>query len=75
MTNASALILAHNHPSGDVRPSEEDKDWTARLLAAAEIMMIPVEDHLIIGNTHHFSFLAAGLLRVEKTIRPFEPIY
>lgn len=46
--NAAAIILAHNHPSGDQRPSREDIAMTERARAAAEIMGIPILDHLIV---------------------------
>jgi DNA repair protein RadC len=47
--NAAAVILAHNHPSGDPNPSEADKDVTRRLRSAGEILGIPVVDHVIVG--------------------------
>ena len=46
---ASALILVHNHPSGDPTPSEADIAMTARIVSAGEVMGITVHDHLIIG--------------------------
>lgn len=64
--NAASLLLAHNHPSGDVRPSLEDQEWTDQLVKAAQLMMIPLEDHLIIGTKRHFSFRAAGYLEPER---------
>jgi len=48
MAGAAAVIIAHNHPSGDPTPSREDKELTARLRAAGELMGIPVLDHLVI---------------------------
>ena len=48
--NAYALILVHNHPSGDPTPSPEDKITTAKLNQAAEILHIPLLDHLVIGK-------------------------
>ncbi len=60
--NASAIILCHNHPSGQVEPSEEDIECTKKLLEASEIIGIPVLDHIIIDCNSYFSFLENGLL-------------
>lgn len=62
--NAAALVLAHNHPSGQVRPSRQDLEWTRRIKEAAEILMIPVVDHLILGQRSYFSFMESGLLKI-----------
>jgi DNA repair protein RadC len=47
---SSAILLAHNHPSGDPEPSIEDKQVTKRLLEAGELLGVPVLDHIIIGS-------------------------
>lgn len=60
--NATALILVHNHPSGDPTPSESDITMTRRIVQAAEVMGITVHDHLIIGKSRELSFRATGLL-------------
>ena len=60
--NASALILVHNHPSGDPTPSEADITMTARIQAAAEVMGITLHDHLIIGRERELSFRSEGYL-------------
>ncbi|MGK7887778.1 MAG: DNA repair protein RadC [Leptolyngbyaceae cyanobacterium] len=52
---ATRLIVAHNHPSGNVEPSNEDIALTRQLLSGAEILGIPVLDHLILGNGNHSS--------------------
>lgn len=59
---ASALILVHNHPSGDPTPSQADITMTNRIQAAAEVMGITVHDHLIIGKSRELSFRSEGLL-------------
>lgn len=59
---AAALIVVHNHPSGDCAPSGEDKDATRRLCRAGELMGIPVLDHLIVSDGGFFSFKEQGLL-------------
>lgn len=60
--SASALILVHNHPSGDPKPSHIDIDFTKKLYSAAKIMGIELHDHLIIGKNDHFSFKSARIL-------------
>ena len=59
---SAAVILAHNHPSGQLEASEEDKQMTRRLVDAGQILGIPVLDHLILSKNGFFSFLEAGLL-------------
>ncbi|MBX7232721.1 MAG: JAB domain-containing protein [Bdellovibrionales bacterium] len=60
--NASAIILAHNHPSGDNRPSAEDIRVTQKLKEASRLMGIPLLDHLIIAGENYWSFADSGLL-------------
>lgn len=60
--NASALIVVHNHPSGDPTPSEQDISMTERIRQAAEVMGIVLHDHLIIGKSCELSFRAQGYL-------------
>lgn len=60
--SAAAVILIHNHPSGDPAPSREDRDITRRLKEAGDIMGIRVLDHIIIGDGAYFSFVEMGLL-------------
>ncbi|MFN8348877.1 MAG: DNA repair protein RadC [Spirosomataceae bacterium] len=59
---ASAVILVHNHPSGNLRPSEADKELTRRLLAAGKMLEIPILDHLIFTDKNYLSFADEGLL-------------
>lgn len=61
--NACAVILAHNHPSGNIDPSPEDQEITKRLQQAGEILGITVLDHLVITKTRYYSFLANGLIK------------
>ena len=60
--NASALILVHNHPSGDPTPSDSDVVMTNQIDAAAQALGLTVHDHLIIGKSRELSFRAQGLL-------------
>ena len=60
--NASALILVHNHPSGDPTPSEADIAVTSQIDQAARALGITLHDHLIIGRCRELSFRAQGLL-------------
>lgn len=59
---ASALILVHNHPSGDPSPSRDDIALTRKVVQAAAVHDIRVHDHLVIGRERHASFQAMGLL-------------
>lgn len=49
LSNASSVIVGHNHPSGDAAPSPEDLELTKRLVAAGKIIGIPVADHIVVG--------------------------
>lgn len=60
--NASALILVHNHPSGDPTPSEADISMTMQVQDAAQVLGITLHDHLIIGKSRELSFRAQGYL-------------
>ena len=59
--NAAALIVAHNHPSGDPTPSPEDVAVTRSIVEAGRLLDIEVLDHLVIGKTRHVSLRAKGL--------------
>jgi DNA repair protein RadC len=59
---AAAVILVHNHPSGDPTPSADDRLVTEQLVAAGKLLDIPVHDHIIIGRGRYTSFAEAGLL-------------
>ncbi|MCC5962766.1 MAG: DNA repair protein RadC [Rhodobacteraceae bacterium] len=60
--NASALILVHNHPSGDPTPSEADISMTRMVQSAGEVLSVTLHDHIIIGKSREVSFRGAGLL-------------
>jgi len=60
--NASALILAHNHPSGDPTPSRADIEMTKQIVAVAKPLGITVHDHIVIAREMDASFKALGLL-------------
>lgn len=62
LANASSIIVAHNHPSGDLTPSRADRDVTLKLQAAALVMGIDLLDHVITSHRGHFSFREAGLM-------------
>ena len=57
---ASAIILVHNHPSGDATPSQEDIDLTQDVIRAAALFGISVHDHIIVGKGSHYSLKANG---------------
>ena len=64
--SAAAVIVAHNHPSGDPEPSDHDLDLTTRLTAAGALIGIEVLDHLIIGARDVVSLKARGLMAVRR---------
>lgn len=57
-----SIIVCHNHPSGSLLPSEQDKQFTGRLQQAAELLGVQLQDHLILSREGYFSFREAGLL-------------
>ena len=59
---ASAIILVHNHPSGDPTPSGADIDMTRRIIEAGERLGVTVHDHIIVGRTSHTSFKGSKLM-------------
>lgn len=67
LSNASSMILVHNHPSGSLTPSKEDIQTTDRMAHLCKLMDIRLTDHIIIGDSnHYFSFRAKS----EKTLDP-----
>jgi DNA repair protein RadC len=60
--NASAIIMVHNHPSGDPKPSRADVEMTRQVKDAAQAVGINLHDHLVIGKSGHSSFKSMGLL-------------
>ncbi|MEE9145791.1 MAG: JAB domain-containing protein [Candidatus Tectomicrobia bacterium] len=62
LDKAAAIILAHNHPSGDPAPSPEDKAMTRKLVEAGKILGIQVLDHIIVGDERAYSFADEGCL-------------
>jgi DNA repair protein RadC len=60
--HAAALIFAHNHPSGDPKPSQEDIDITRRLVFALRVVDITVHEHIVVGNNRYFSFADEGYI-------------
>lgn len=69
------IILCHNHPSGSLQPSPEDKDVTDRLIQAGRIVNMPVLDHLVISERSYLSFRDVGLMKeLEQSIK-YVPSY
>ena len=60
--NAASIILCHNHPSGNVKPSEADIKLTKKLREAGKLMDLPILDHIIVGIENYFSFADEGIL-------------
>ena len=61
-SNASNIILAHNHPSGNPQPSESDMKLTKKIRQAGEMLDLPVLDHIILTSESYFSFADEGFL-------------
>lgn len=59
---ACSLIVSHNHPSGNLTPSQADKDITKKLVDAGRLFDIPIMDHIIVSNKSYYSFADNGLL-------------
>lgn len=62
LSNSSHIILAHNHPSGDTTPSDEDCNITKRLIKSGEILGIKVLDHIIVGDDKYISLRERGIV-------------
>ena len=72
-SKAAALVFVHNHPSGDPAPSQEDRRLTRDLVWAAQLMMIQILDHLIIGQNTYFSFADEGL--IQRFVKEFQQVF
>lgn len=70
---AVKLIFVHNHPSGQLDPSEEDKDITDNLIQAAQLMHLEVIEHLIISEESYYSFALTGLLEELRASLKYVP--
>lgn len=62
LIGAVGIILVHNHPSGDTKPSEEDILVTKKISKACELVNIPLFDHIVIGSKGYYSFHDAGMM-------------
>jgi DNA repair protein RadC len=62
LSNASAIILAHNHPSGNLNPSTADRSLTEKIFKASKLLDINLLDHIIVTKQGYFSFADEGLL-------------
>jgi DNA repair protein RadC len=71
--SAAAIVVAHNHPSGIVEPSDADIETTQQLAAAGQLLGIPLLDHIIVSKDDHFSFAASGYMTYAKidTLKAF----
>jgi DNA repair protein RadC len=63
--SAAAVLLVHNHPSGDPTPSAEDRNVTRQMAGAGEVVGIPVLDHVVIGDGRYVSFVEAGMMTFD----------
>lgn len=63
---ASGIVLCHNHPSGNLSPSNQDVELTRKMVSAGKFLDIHIIDHLIIGNGNYYSFCDQGLLKAGE---------
>ena len=68
--SAAALILVHNHPSGDPAPSREDREVTRRLVEAGRVIGIRVIDHVVVAESGYYSFQAEGEIETSGERSP-----
>ena len=68
LSNAASMLLVHNHPSGNLKPSTTDTELTDKMLRLCEMMSIPLLDHIIVGgdNTSYFSFREKDILNHQS---------
>jgi len=64
--NGAAIVVAHNHPSGDARPSEDDIQMTRRIEASGELLNVPMIDHIIVGWGQYYSFQSGRIICEES---------
>ena len=62
LMKASGILVAHNHPSGNVKPSHADIELTQRLSQACQLVSIPLVDHIIVSKSGYFSFKNHSML-------------
>ena len=62
LCNAVSLVLVHNHPSGNTRPSTQDNTLTEKMKKAANVMNIKLLDHLVFTDNGYYSYLDEGML-------------
>jgi len=60
--NGAAIVMVHNHPSGDVELSPDDRQLTAKLVAGGKLLGIDVLDHIVVGSDSYMSFAERGLI-------------
>jgi DNA repair protein RadC len=68
--SAASILVAHNHPSGDARPSAEDREVTWRLGRAGELLGIRLLDHVILGESSYYSFAEEGMMAETRAADP-----
>lgn len=69
--NATSFVIAHNHPSGDPRPSSFDQQITKKVFQISRLMEIPMNDHLILGSEKYYSFADRGHLEKYGNLKLF----
>jgi DNA repair protein RadC len=75
LKGAVKAIIAHNHPSGELKPSDADKDLTDRLIQVGRILNIPIIDHLVISVNSYMSFVDSGLFEQLEQSTKWVPAF
>lgn len=60
LRNAASIVICHNHPSGNIQPSQEDISMTKQIVDSGKILGIPCQDHIIFGYEKYYSFVESG---------------
>ena len=66
LSNASCIILCHNHPSGDLEPSSADVEFTKNVIKSGNLLGIRVHDHLVVSSRGYVSMNERGLINVNE---------
>lgn len=67
LKSVTRMVISHNHPSGNLNPSEADKKLTEKMLEAGKLLDIEIADHIIVGANAYFSFKDEGLLEMKNS--------
>ena len=75
LQSSASIILAHNHPSGDVNPSQEDLDMTKKMKEVSKIVGITILDHIVFSGKEYYSMLNHGGMEIAQTMEVLLDFY